>query len=615
MAVVDELVTVLSTVLGDGSEKAVDTYKKGLDGVVATVKEATKRFAMAATGLTAFVAGAVNSAASIQKVSETTGVSTDALQEWAYAAKSVGVSASAVESDLAKMQKQAMWTGRSLESWADTFKGMSAPQANMWGDAIGISPDTVRLLREGREGIAALRKEAHSVGAVISPEDLKRAAQLKTSVMSLTTQLRAFGTTIAIGTLPMIDKLVTSFKEWLNVNKEWVASNITKFLENLGRVFNELWEDGKKLVDWFKETLGPIGDMGKKLWEATDWAKLLKGALVLLVAYFAPAIAAFGLAVGAVIALSAAFEDFIAFLEGKDSIIGRLVDSFQEKFPNLANLLKNVVVVAFKLVTQTAEIMWELLKDIAKGIGGVVETIITGVDKAIGAARQLFGLEDLNEDKDQGPPPTRQYNWDGQQRNYNPYAKPQEGEEQPQDQTRRNYNPYAKPQEGEEQPQDQTRRNYNPYKQTEPTKRNYNSYGEVKRPVERKPESPKKEENPAWWDTPQRNYNPYANTASSSAPKNVSARVQLEEAGKELARNSTTMQQSVPSDKGPVIIPKTETRPSVTNRNQTNQSNLNANVKIEVRDPSEIGPALKSLETAYPDAQINTPGTYGPSVG
>lgn len=563
MAVVDELVTVLSTVLGDGSEKAVDTYKKGLDGVVATVKEATKRFAMAATGLTAFVAGAVNSAASIQKVSETTGVSTDALQEWAYAAKSVGVSASAVESDLAKMQKQAMWTGRSLESWADTFKGMSVPQANMWGDAIGISPDTVRLLREGREGIAALRKEAHSVGAVISPEDLKRAAQLKTSVMSLTTQLRAFGTTIAIGTLPMIDKLVTSFKEWLNVNKEWVASNITKFLENLGRVFNELWEDGKKLVDWFKETLGPIGDFGKKLWEATDWAKLLKGALVLLVAYFAPAIAAFGLAVGAVIALSAAFEDFIAFLEGKDSIIGRLVDSFQEKFPNLANLLKNVVVVAFELVTKTAGVMWELLQKIASGIGGVVETIVTKVDQAIGAARRLFGLEDLNEGKDQEPPPTRQYNWDGQQRNYNPY-------------------PNSVPKYEESVPSI-----------IPPTEEKKGSY--------------------TWWDTNQRNYNPYPKSESSS--KNVSARVQLEEAGKELARNSTAMQQSSPSDKGPVIVPKTETRPSVTNRNQTNQSNLNANVKIEVRDPSEIGPALKSLETAYPDAQINTPGTYGPSVG
>lgn len=563
MAVVDELVTVLSTVLGDGSEKAVDTYKKGLDGVVATVKEATKRFAMAATGLTAFVAGAVNSAASIQKVSETTGVSTDALQEWAYAAKSVGVSASAVESDLAKMQKQAMWTGRSLESWADTFKGMSIPQANMWGDAIGISPDTVRLLREGREGIAALRKEAHSVGAVISPEDLKRAAQLKTSVMSLTTQLRAFGTTIAIGTLPMIDKLVTSFKEWLNVNKEWVASNITKFLENLGRVFSELWEDGKKLVDWFKETLGPIGDFGKKLWEATDWAKLLKGALVLLVAYFAPAIAAFGLAVGAVIALSTAFEDFIAFLEGKDSIIGRLVDSFQEKFPNLANLLKNVVVVAFELVTKTAGIMWELLQNIAKGIGGVVETIITGVDKAIGAARQLFGFEDLNEDKDQGPPPTRQYNWDGQQRNYNPY-------------------PESVPKFEESMP--------SIIPPTEEKKRSF-----------------------TWWDTHQRNYNPYPKSESSS--KNASARVQLEEAGKELARNSTAMQQSSPSDKGPAIVPKTETRPSVMNRNQTNQSTMNANVKIEVRDSSEIGPALKSLETAYPDAQINTPGTHGPSVG
>lgn len=563
MAVVDELVTVLSTVLGDGSEKAVDTYKKGLDGVVATVKEATKRFAMAATGLTAFVAGAVNSAASIQKVSETTGVSTDALQEWAYAAKSVGVSASAVESDLAKMQKQAMWTGRSLESWADTFKGMSAPQANMWGDAIGISPDTVRLLREGREGIAALRKEAHSVGAVISPEDLKRAAQLKTSVMSLTTQLRAFGTTIAIGTLPMIDKLVTSFKEWLNVNKEWVASNITKFLENLGRVFNELWEDGKKLVDWFKETLGPIGDFGKKLWEATDWAKLLKGALVLLVAYFAPAIAAFGLAVGAVIALSAAFEDFIAFLEGKDSIIGRLVDGFQEKFPNLANLLKNVVVVAFELVTKTAGVMWELLQKIASGIGGVVETIVTKVDQAIGAARRLFGLEDLNEGKDQEPPPTRQYNWDGQQRNYNPY-------------------PNSVPKYEESVPSI-----------IPPTEEKKGSY--------------------TWWDTNQRNYNPYPKSESSS--KNVSARVQLEEAGKELARNSTAMQQSSPSDKGPAIVPKTETRPSVINRNQTNQSTMNANVKIEVKDSSQIGPALKSIEDLYPGSQINAPGTHGPSVG
>ena len=207
--------------------------------------------------------------------------------------------------------------------------------------------------------------------------------------------------------------------------------------------------------------------------------------------------------------------------------------------------------------------MWELLQKIASGIGGVVETIVTKVDQAIGAARRLFGLEDLNEGKDQEPPPTRQYNWDGQQRNYNPY-------------------PNSVPKYEESVPSI-----------IPPTEEKKGSY--------------------TWWDTNQRNYNPYPKSESSS--KNVSARVQLEEAGKELARNSTAMQQSSPSDKGPVIVPKTETRPSVTNRNQTNQSNLNANVKIEVRDPSEIGPALKSLETAYPDAQINTPGTYGPSVG
>ena len=127
------------------------------------------------------------------------------------------------------------------------------------------------------------------------------------------------------------------------------------------------------------------------------------------------------------------------------------------------------------------------------------------------------------------------------------------------------------------------------------------------------PPTEEKKRSFTWWDTHQRNYNPYPKSESSS--KNASARVQLEEAGKELARNSTAMQQSSPSDKGPAIVPKTETRPSVINRNQTNQSTMNANVKIEVKDSSQIGPALKSIEDLYPGSQINAPGTHGPSVG
>jgi hypothetical protein len=580
MAIVDELVTVLKTVLGDGTEEAIDNYKKGVDSAIGAAKEAAqqagvsgnaaqkqgaamksagksassagmgflaladyvksaaKQFTLAAGAVTTFIGVAINSAASLQTVSETTGVSTDKLQEWAYAANSVGVSASAVQGDLAKMQKQAQWTGRSLESWADSFKGMSIPTANMWGEALGISPDTVRLLREGKDGIAALKKEAHDVGAVISPEDIKRAAQLKTSVMTLTTQMRAFGTSLAIGTIPMIEKLTKSFREWIGTNKEWITTNISRFLENLGRVFNELWNDGKKLIDWFSDALGPVGDFGKKIWEATDWAKLLKGAVVLLAAAFAPAIATITGVSVAIIAVSAAIEDFIGFMEGKDSLIGRFVDAFTERFPNLAALLKDVVVGAFNLGKKAISGLWELLKTIASGIGGVIGAIVGGLDKAIGKMREFFGLKDLSKDEETT------------------------------------------------QAKDSSVKLFN------------------------------EREQPSYWQG--RSYAPLSKTPVSAELNSSSSKEQLSAAGKELARNATAMRYATPqaSGKDPFIFPRQEQRPgNVTNKNQASQTTLNSNVKIEVADPSQVGPTLESLQRTYPDAQINNPGTYGPSVG
>lgn len=112
----------------------------------------------------------------------------------AYAANAMGVSASAVQSDLAKMEKQARWTGRTLESYANQFKGMDAATANIWGDAYGLSPETVLLLRQGADGVAKLKAEAHDVGAIIPPETVKRASEFKAQVTQITTMIRGMAT-------------------------------------------------------------------------------------------------------------------------------------------------------------------------------------------------------------------------------------------------------------------------------------------------------------------------------------------------------------------------------------------------------------------------------------
>lgn len=92
--------------------------------------------------------------------------------------------------------------GRTLESYANQFKGMDAATANIWGDAYGLSPETVLLLRQGADGIAKLKAEAHDVGAIIPPETVKRASEFKAQVVQITTMIRGMATTIALAALP-----------------------------------------------------------------------------------------------------------------------------------------------------------------------------------------------------------------------------------------------------------------------------------------------------------------------------------------------------------------------------------------------------------------------------
>ena len=181
--IVEELVTLLGVELSPGAKEKLQAFDKGLDAVVSRVKQASVVLTAAAGGMALYFSNAVNGAADLQRLSDTTGVSTTKLQEWAYAANAMGVSASAVQSDLAKMEKQARWTGRTLESYANQFKGMDAATANIWGDAYGLSPETVLLLRQGADGIAKLKAEAHDVGAIIPPETVKRASEFKAQVV------------------------------------------------------------------------------------------------------------------------------------------------------------------------------------------------------------------------------------------------------------------------------------------------------------------------------------------------------------------------------------------------------------------------------------------------
>lgn len=397
--IVEELVTLLGVELSPDAKEKLQAFDKGLDAVVSRVKQASVVLSAAAGGMALYFSKAVDGAADLQTLSDTTGVSTTKLQEWAYAANAMGVSASAVQSDLAKMEKQARWTGRTLESYAAQFKGMDAATANIWGDAYGLSPETVLLLRQGADGIAKLKAEAHDVGAIIPPETVKRASDFKAQVTQITTMIRGMATTIALAALPQAERLVATFKGWITENREWIRLGIGKIIEGMGTAFERVWKAGKRLLDWIKDALGPVGDFFKELGKGADWSKLLTGALTLLLAAFAPLIAKIALISAGFALASAVVEDFFGFLEGKDSVIGRIIGAVKEwfadlgeKFPALRALIEDIARFVGGILKRNLDSVKDVIELISKLFDGFWEKVQSGIEKVVSLGNELAKL-------------------------------------------------------------------------------------------------------------------------------------------------------------------------------------------------------------------------------
>ena len=408
--IVEELVTLLGVELSPDAKEKLQAFDKGLDAVVSRVKQASVVLTAAAGGMALYFSKAVDGAADLQTLSDTTGVSTTKLQEWAYAANAMGVSASAVQSDLAKMEKQARWTGRTLESYANQFKGMDAATANIWGDAYGLSPETVLLLRQGADGIAKLKTEAHDVGAIIPPETVKRASEFKAQVVQITTMIRGMATTIALAALPQAERLVSTFKGWITENREWIRLGIGKIIEGMGTAFERVWKAGKRLLDWVKDALGPVGDFFQKINKGTDWSKLLTGALILLLASFAPLITGVALITAGFALASAIVEDFFGFLEGKDSGVGRIIDAIDKfftgigaEFPALRGLINDIIGLVGGAFKKNFEIVSSIIEGIWDNLDKVWASIESGIKWVASLANEfakLLGYGDEAERKE-----------------------------------------------------------------------------------------------------------------------------------------------------------------------------------------------------------------------
>lgn len=421
MAVVDELVTLLSFKTSPGTEKAIKSIKDG----IATLKSEVTKWAAAATAAgaatSAFLLNASNKAIELQKLSQSTNLSTDSLQQWQYAAEAVGASSAAITSDLESLLKtmsspipgelnmELMMLGVSVRNASGQLRGadevlkdvgdklnkMSSARAVQWAERVGISNDTLMLLKQGRQGLSELFEEAQLVGAIIPEDAINRGAELSKSIKTLKTVFQALGNSIALSFAPNLKKIVDNFKQFLINNADFVRQGLGVTIDGVSRGFGRFWDILVKIKDGFVAILQPMQPFLKNMDAVKVVAGLVTGALAGFLALMAPAIIQFA-AVGAAIAgVSLVIEDFITWLQGGESVIGDIVNAFSnwmDKFPELKEDLKSVGQVfadVFNAIPglidkciEKIEDMFPVINKILSGLGKVIDFVYEGAKTA-----------------------------------------------------------------------------------------------------------------------------------------------------------------------------------------------------------------------------------------
>lgn len=421
MAVVDELVTLLSFKTSPGTEKAIKSIKDG----ISTLKSEVTKWAAAATAAgaatSAFLLSASDKAIELQKLSQSTNLSTDSLQQWQYAAEAVGASSAAVTSDLESLLKtmsspipgelnmELMMLGVSVRNASGQLRGadevlkdvgdklnkMGAAESVQWAERVGISNDTLMLLKQGRQGLSELFEEAQLVGAIIPEDAINRGAELSKSIKTLKTVFQALGNSIALSFAPNLKKVVDNFKQFLINNADFVRQGLGVTIDGVSRGFGRFWDILVKIKDGFVALLQPMQPFLKNMDAVKVVAGLVTGALAGFLALMAPAIIQFA-AVGAAIAgVSLVIEDFITWLQGGESVIGDIVNAFSnwmDKFPELKEDLKSVGQVfadVFNAIPglidkciDKIEDMFPVINKILSGLGKVIDFVYEGAKTA-----------------------------------------------------------------------------------------------------------------------------------------------------------------------------------------------------------------------------------------
>ena len=374
--ILEELLISLGYELDPDTLKELNKFGEG-------IMKAVKRFAamiaiaVAATAaVVAFVAAVSQSTDALGKSAERIGIAVAQLNALQFAAEIATGSANGLEGSLESLSDTIQqfklgggagagqfgfgfigFAPKEGEQLADTLVRISALLRNVQGLAtrrivaknIGLGP-LFLLLEQGPDQIRQLVTEAKALG-VVTAEDTRIAAEFNDQFFRvfgfLIRQLKVF---TASRLAPGITAIVTSITDWIRANKELIKQNLADAAKAIGEALSIVFDIVKIGLKSLAVLIKLVGGLGNAirilitlfgLLIAAGFVALITTTIVAVQGLIA-ALAGLGITIGGILAVAApiaailaliiiialAVEDFVGFLQGKDSFFEKLIDRF-----------------------------------------------------------------------------------------------------------------------------------------------------------------------------------------------------------------------------------------------------------------------------------------------
>jgi hypothetical protein len=327
-------------------------------------------------GIMKLVNGTAAALGAVDRLSQRTGISTDAIQGLSAAGRQFDITAEGMQGSLTSVnnalgaailrEPRAVLMFKRLGLSATDAAGAQKDVVTFLGDVaermqglptaaqarltsrLGIDPGMIGMLRDGRQAFEELYATA-SQGAVFPQEDVARAAQFEQMFRRVRGILTTIGRNIGLELMkPMLGMLETITKWW--------AANGKRMMEDMrGRL--KMWIDA---FSWLTNIFNQFGQHGNLIVRVIEALGVALGALVALkvaewiggiLKWFDP----WKLALMAIaVLIYLIIEDFLVWKEGGESVIGY----FQEHFPGAFEAIRDAV----NAVSTAAKELWGALK-------------------------------------------------------------------------------------------------------------------------------------------------------------------------------------------------------------------------------------------------------------